>query len=149
MKSIVLENHISGKAVEFGSGFGAYGFLPSGADASLVKCVIHRGAASEADWKVDIQTKFPELALQMNTVISKNYDDFAAYVLAADQKYFLFTMFDHLVNHGAYSEADAARLVREVACALDFLHGIGVVHNDVNPENLMLSTQRTGDGLSL
>ena len=35
-------------------------------------------------------------------------------------------MFDHLVNHGAYSEADAARLVREVASALDFLHGIGV-----------------------
>lgn len=35
-------------------------------------------------------------------------------------------MFDHLVNHGAYSEADAARLLREVASALDFLHGIGV-----------------------
>ena len=40
-------------------------------------------------------------------------------------------MFDALVNHGAYSEADAARLVREVASALDFLHGIGVVHNDI------------------
>jgi hypothetical protein len=40
-------------------------------------------------------------------------------------------MFDHLVNHGAYSEADAARLVREVASALDFLHGIGIVHNDI------------------
>jgi serine/threonine protein kinase len=40
------------------------------------------------------------------------------------------TVFDHLVNHGAYSEADAARLVREVASALDFLHGIGIVHNE-------------------
>ena len=55
-------------------------------------------------------------------------------------------MFDHLVNHGAYSEADAARLVREVASALDFLHGIGVVHNDIKPENLMLSTVETRDG---
>jgi len=85
-------------------------------------------------------------------------------------------MFDHLVNHGAYSEADAARLVREVTSALDFLHGIGVVHNDVGlscrcsccfiitlciilmvyiyspylpqikPENLMLSTVETRDG---
>jgi len=55
-------------------------------------------------------------------------------------------MFDHLVNHGAFSEADAARLVREVASALDFLHGIGVVHNDVKPENLMLSTSVRGDG---
>lgn len=55
-------------------------------------------------------------------------------------------MFDHLVNHGAYSEADAARLVREVASALDFLHGIGVVHNDVKPENLMLSAPNREDG---
>jgi serine/threonine protein kinase len=55
-------------------------------------------------------------------------------------------MFDHLVNHGAYSEADAARLVREVASALDYLHGIGVVHNDIKPENLMLSTVETRDG---
>ena len=55
-------------------------------------------------------------------------------------------MFDHLVNHGAYSEADAARLLREVASALDFLHGIGVVHNDIKPENLMLSTSETRDG---
>lgn len=32
-------------------------------------------------------------------------------------------MFDHLIRMGAYSEADAARLVREVANALTFLHG--------------------------
>ncbi|KAK1749292.1 serine/threonine-protein kinase [Skeletonema marinoi] len=56
-------------------------------------------------------------------------------------------MFDHLVNHGAYSEADAARLVREVASALDFLHGIGVVHNDIKPENLMLSSDERTHGV--
>jgi hypothetical protein len=33
-------------------------------------------------------------------------------------------MFDHLCTHGAYSEADAARLIREVASALAFLHGL-------------------------
>ena len=37
-------------------------------------------------------------------------------------------MFDHLCSHGAYSEADAARLVREVGSALAFLHGTGCVH---------------------
>ena len=42
-------------------------------------------------------------------------------------------MFDHLVAVGAYSEADAARLLREVASALAFLHGIGVVHGDLKP----------------
>lgn len=37
-------------------------------------------------------------------------------------------MFEHLINFGAYSEADASRLMREVASALAFLHGINVVH---------------------
>ena len=54
-------------------------------------------------------------------------------------------MFDHLVTLGAYSEADAARLLREVASAMAFLHGIGVVHGDLKPENLMLSTSKSSD----
>jgi serine/threonine protein kinase len=49
-------------------------------------------------------------------------------------------MFDHLVQQGAYSEFDAARLVREVGSALAFLHGVGVVHMDLKPENIMLSS---------
>ena len=40
-------------------------------------------------------------------------------------------MFDHLCQQGPYSEADAARLVREVASALAFCHGIGLVHGDL------------------
>lgn len=36
-------------------------------------------------------------------------------------------MFDHLINFGAYSEADAARLMYEIASALAFMHGVGVV----------------------
>mmetsp|Transcript_17481 Transcript_17481/g.37780 ORF Transcript_17481/g.37780 Transcript_17481/m.37780 type:complete len:799 (-) Transcript_17481:259-2655(-) len=48
-------------------------------------------------------------------------------------------MFDHLADNGPYSEADAARLVMETASALAFLHGVGLVHADLKPENLMLS----------
>ena len=40
-------------------------------------------------------------------------------------------MFDHLSQQGPYSEADAARLVREVASALAFRHGVGLVHGDL------------------
>ena len=43
-------------------------------------------------------------------------------------------LFDHLIEMGAYSEMDAARIVREVASALLFLHGIGLVHADLKPE---------------
>jgi serine/threonine protein kinase len=56
-------------------------------------------------------------------------------------------MFDHLINNGAYSEADAARLVREVGSALAFIHGIGCVHFDLKPENLMLSSENSSDAV--
>lgn len=45
------------------------------------------------------------------------------------------------------SEADAARLVREVASALAFLHGIVVVHADLKPENCMLSSEHASDSI--
>jgi serine/threonine protein kinase len=56
-------------------------------------------------------------------------------------------MFEFLCQNGPYSEADAARLVREVASALAFLHGIGCVHGDLKPENLMLSTENASDAV--
>jgi serine/threonine protein kinase len=56
-------------------------------------------------------------------------------------------MFDHLISNGAYSEFDASRLVREVASALNFLHGIGMTHSDLKPENILLTTSRRGDAV--
>ena len=50
-------------------------------------------------------------------------------------------LFNHLCEQGPYSEADAARLIREVASAMNFMHGLGLVHGDLKPENLMLSTR--------
>lgn len=55
-------------------------------------------------------------------------------------------MFDHLSNDGAYSEADAARLVFEIASALAFLHGVGVIHADMKPENLLLCSKNRRGG---
>lgn len=56
-------------------------------------------------------------------------------------------LFDHLVKQGPYSEADAARLIREVASALAFMHGIGIVHADLKPENLMLSSDQSSEAV--
>ena len=50
-------------------------------------------------------------------------------------------MFEYLIDNGAYSEYEAARLIREVASALAFLHGVGLVHADLKPENLMLTSR--------
>jgi serine/threonine protein kinase len=57
-------------------------------------------------------------------------------------------LFDHLIETGAYSEMDASRITREVASALNFLHGIGIVHADLKPENILLSTTRRGDSVT-
>jgi len=78
--------------------------------------------------------------------LRENFDEGDYYYLVFD----IITggeMFDHLVKKGPYSEADAARLVREVASALAFLHGIGCVHGDLKPENLMLSTEKATDAV--
>lgn len=71
--------------------------------------------------------------------LRENFDEGSRYLLVLD----LVSggeMFDHLCSRGPYSEADAARLVKEVASALAFLHGTGVVHGDLKPENLLLSS---------
>jgi hypothetical protein len=62
--------------------------------------------------------------------LKENFDEPQHYALVLD----LINggeLFDRLVENGAYSELDASRLIREVASAIDFLHGIGIVHGDV------------------
>ena len=63
----------------------------------------------------------------------ENFDEGGSYFLVLD----LIQggeLFDQLARSGPYSEADAARLVREVASSLAYLHGVGIVHADLKPE---------------
>lgn len=48
-------------------------------------------------------------------------------------------LFEHLVENGPYSEALAAKFVRQFAEALCFVHSSGYTHADLKPENLMLA----------
>ena len=44
---------------------------------------------------------------------------------------------------GALDPADACELVRQAAIGLQYVHEHGLVHRDVKPSNLMLTSQAT------
>ncbi|XP_046357232.1 calcium/calmodulin-dependent protein kinase type IV-like [Haliotis rufescens] len=46
-------------------------------------------------------------------------------------------LFDRIVSRGFYSEKDAAKAVRDMLTAVDYLHENGVVHRDLKPENML------------
>mmetsp|Transcript_12994 Transcript_12994/g.30668 ORF Transcript_12994/g.30668 Transcript_12994/m.30668 type:complete len:461 (-) Transcript_12994:120-1502(-) len=48
-------------------------------------------------------------------------------------------LFDRIVSRGAFTELDAAVVMRGVLAALQHLHANGVMHRDVKPENLLLA----------
>lgn len=48
------------------------------------------------------------------------------------------TLGERLRTHGPLPPADATRVLREVAWALAYAHGRGIVHRDVKPDNIML-----------
>src|SRR5207248_1502786 len=56
------------------------------------------------------------------------------------------TLGERLRTRGPLPPADATRVLREVAWALAYAHGRGIVHRDVKPDNILLE-QGTGRAL--
>lgn len=40
-------------------------------------------------------------------------------------------LFDKIVEKGSYTEAEASQLVKKIVSAVDYLHGIDIVHRDL------------------
>jgi len=48
-------------------------------------------------------------------------------------------LFDQIVSRGTYGERDAATIVQQILCAVEYMHGNGIAHRDLKPENLLVS----------
>jgi len=48
-------------------------------------------------------------------------------------------LLEWLIEHGAYTESEASGLFRQMAEAMEYLHGMGIAHRDLKPENLLLA----------
>lgn len=53
-------------------------------------------------------------------------------------------LFDRIVDHGKYSEVDAATIIKNMTTALDHMHSQSIIHRDLKPENLLVSTDDNG-----
>lgn len=86
-----------------------------------------------------------EIAIMVKTGIHPNivslraaYDTKKAYILILD----LVRggeVFEHVVSKGTLSEKYACMLFKAVASAVEHMHKHGIVHNDLKPENLLLT----------
>lgn len=50
-------------------------------------------------------------------------------------------LFDKISEKGIFSEAEAAKLVKQILSALAYSHTNNIVHRDLKPENILLDTK--------
>lgn len=58
-------------------------------------------------------------------------------------------VFDRICETGAYSEREAAEVVKQVGLALQHIHSKDIVHRDLKPENLLMLSQEKGSTIKL
>jgi serine/threonine-protein kinase len=51
------------------------------------------------------------------------------------------TVYDDIVKHKRFAEAEAIEIVRQVALALGHAHERGIIHRDVKPKNVMITKE--------
>merc|ERR1711939_626372 len=76
--------------------------------------------------------------------IMKLYEFFqdAGYFYLVGEVYSGGELFDEIISRKRFSEADAARLIKQVLSGIAYMHRNKIVHRDLKPENLLLENKK-------
>jgi len=58
-------------------------------------------------------------------------------------------IFDWLLSHDSYSESGVSIIIHHLLIAVQVLHNNGIVHRNIKPENILVSTANTGATIKL
>ena len=50
-------------------------------------------------------------------------------------------LFEAIAQQGSFSEADCAKIMKQILNAVNYLHSKNIVHRDLKPENIMLTNK--------
>jgi len=83
--------------------------------------------------EVDILKKLshPNINKMIETFDTKNHLYIVLELLAGEN------LFENIVKQKKYTESDAAKVIKQVARACEYMHPRGVIHRDLKPENLV------------
>jgi len=114
--------------------------------------VIERDAAVD-DWSNQAMWKREVTALQ-----AMNHENIVKiYDVYEDSLFFYIVMevchggemFDKLIEQKRFSEKDAVSMARQMLQAIEYIHGVNIVHRDIKAENFMLSTPEIDSQIKL
>ena len=52
------------------------------------------------------------------------------------------SILDEIQRAESFTEADAARYVKDILNAMSTCHGTGIIHKDLKPENILIDSEK-------
>ena len=52
------------------------------------------------------------------------------------------SILDEIQRAESFTEADAARYVKDILNAMSTCHGAGIIHKDLKPENILIDSEK-------